>query len=252
MQIACPSCGARYLVDPAAIGVTGRTVQCSRCSHRWFKTLDAPPPSEASPPQERPVPDFVIRPQAPGGGLPAVVPPREFPQWGKLVIGIAILILVFGGAAFAFKDDLLHMVPSNVRQTLGFEVKSNAEAVSSATPAVQQKRGRTSGVAPALTSAPAPAAPAEPGAIELAVDLSASKVEFVDGHYVIRGEIVNNGKAEASIHALKLLFKKDTTVLGERFYPLFSDPVRPGARQAFSQILDDPPAGTTDIVPTVE
>ena len=250
MQVACPNCGARYLVDPAAIGVTGRTVQCSRYSHRWFKTLDVPPPPQASPPRERPVPDFVIRPQAPGGGLPAVVPPREFPQWGKLVIGIAILILVFGGIALVFKDNLLHMVPPNVRQMLGLEGKSNAETVAPTTPTTQQKRRRTSDVAPTLTSAPT--VPAEPGAIELAVDLSASKVEFADGHYVIRGEIVNHGKAEASIHALKLLFKKDTTVLGERFYPLFSDPVQPGARQAFSQILDDPPAGTTDIVPTVE
>ena len=48
MQVACPNCGARYLVDPAAIGPTGRTVQCSRCSHRWFETIDPPsaPPKE--------------------------------------------------------------------------------------------------------------------------------------------------------------------------------------------------------------
>ena len=43
MQVTCPQCGARYAVDPAAIGPTGRTVQCVRCSHRWFETVKAAP-----------------------------------------------------------------------------------------------------------------------------------------------------------------------------------------------------------------
>ena len=35
MHVTCPNCGARYAVDPLAIGPAGRTVQCARCSHRW-------------------------------------------------------------------------------------------------------------------------------------------------------------------------------------------------------------------------
>ena len=37
MHVTCSNCGARYIVDPLAIGPTGRTVQCARCNHRWFE-----------------------------------------------------------------------------------------------------------------------------------------------------------------------------------------------------------------------
>ncbi|MGE4077741.1 MAG: MJ0042-type zinc finger domain-containing protein, partial [Reyranella sp.] len=32
MHVTCSNCGARYIVDPLAIGPTGRTVQCARCN----------------------------------------------------------------------------------------------------------------------------------------------------------------------------------------------------------------------------
>ena len=41
MQVICPNCGARYAVDPLAIGPVGRIVQCARCSHRWLQTVAA-------------------------------------------------------------------------------------------------------------------------------------------------------------------------------------------------------------------
>jgi len=41
-------------------------------------------------------------------------------------------------------------------------------------------------------------------------------------------------------------------VLGERSYSMVEGPIAPGARLGFRQTLDDPPAGTTDIVPAVE
>jgi len=257
MQVACPNCGARYLVDPAAIGPTGRTVQCSRCSHRWFETIDPPsaPPKEFTP-QERPAPDFVIRPQIYGGGLPAIASPRGFPRWPKVVIGIAVLLVLFGGMAFAFKDELLPLLPPEARQALGLELPAasvpSASGPAAAAAVAPPQSSRAASPSPSLASTPPATPPAEPATIGLEVDLAASKIDLVDGHYVVRGEIVNKGKMEASIHALKLLFKMEAVVLGERFYPLFAGPIQPGARQAFSQILDDPPAGTTDIVPTVE
>jgi hypothetical protein len=48
------------------------------------------------------------------------------------------------------------------------------------------------------------------------------------------------------------VFKKDNDVLGERSYALIEGPIAPGQRRPFSQVLDDPPAGTTDIVPGIE
>ncbi|HYC65250.1 MAG TPA: zinc-ribbon domain-containing protein, partial [Reyranellaceae bacterium] len=73
MQISCPNCGARYTVDPVALGPAGRTVQCFRCNHRWFEEVEpAPPVQDEYVPEERPVPDFVIRPQTYGAALPAI------------------------------------------------------------------------------------------------------------------------------------------------------------------------------------
>ena len=37
MILTCPSCATRYLVDPAALGETGRMVRCARCAHTWVE-----------------------------------------------------------------------------------------------------------------------------------------------------------------------------------------------------------------------
>ena len=44
MIIACPSCDARYVVDPAKIGPDGRRVKCAKCGHTWAEA--APPPDD--------------------------------------------------------------------------------------------------------------------------------------------------------------------------------------------------------------
>jgi len=98
MQVTCPNCGARYAVDPLAIGPTGRTVQCARCSHRWREGPTAP--AIVAPPPPRPVPDFVIRPPTYNSGLPALATPPAKTHWGRWlsVAGLAAVVLVI--AAF--------------------------------------------------------------------------------------------------------------------------------------------------------
>lgn len=96
------------------------------------------------------------------------------------------------------------------------------------------------------------ARPAPPDQARLEIDLDASKIEVIDGRYVVQGEVVNTGRQPGSTSKLKLIFRKDDDVLGERAYPMIQGPIRPGARVSFSQALDDPPPGTTDIVPAVE
>lgn len=47
MILECPNCQNRYLVDPRAIGESGRSVRCAKCKHKWF----------AEPAPESPAPD---------------------------------------------------------------------------------------------------------------------------------------------------------------------------------------------------
>ena len=102
-------------------------------------------------------------------------------------------------------------------------------------------------------AAPPPQAPwAQAARPNIEVDLASSKIDVVDGRYVVRGQLVNNGKAAGSTTLLRLTFKKNDDVLGERSFPMVEGPLSPGSRTSFSQTFDDPPSGTTDIVPVVE
>jgi predicted Zn finger-like uncharacterized protein len=233
MQVTCPQCGARYAVDPLAIGRTGRTVQCARCSHRWFEKVEAAPVASPPPPPaaaERPVPDFVIRPQPHySAGLPAISPPRPSVRWGRWMAGLAVVVVIVGAAGFAWRDEIMNRLPP------GWSALLSADGA----------RGVFASPARAMrTTAP------EQAHIEL--DLAASKIELVDGAYVVRGELVNSGRAAGSTSTLKLIFRKGDDVLGERAYPLVKGPIAPGDHLAFSHPLDDPPDGTTNIVPSVE
>jgi predicted Zn finger-like uncharacterized protein len=50
MIVTCENCSKRYLVDPRALGGSGRRVRCAGCSHTWFQI----PPDEAQQPIELP------------------------------------------------------------------------------------------------------------------------------------------------------------------------------------------------------
>lgn len=232
MQVTCPQCGARYAVDPSAIGPTGRTVQCARCSHRWFEKVEAAPAAPPIPPRdERPVPDFVIRPQSQySAGLPAISPPRRTVHWGRWVAAAAVLILAVGAAAFAWRDEIRDRLPPSWSAFLSLD----------------GARGLLASPAKAMRTASLP----EEARIEL--DLAASKIELVDGSYVVRGELFNSGRAAGSTSALRMIFRKGDDVLGERAYPMTEGPIAPGGRLSFSRPFDDPPDGTTNIVPSVE
>lgn len=227
MQVTCSNCGARYAVDPSAIGPAGRTVQCVRCSHRWFLKPEAAPTDSA--PQQRTVPDFIIRPQAQGAGLPALTRRQPESHWGRWLMAVVALFAVLGAAAFAGRDQIRERLPPEWRTILSFNaVRSLFSPPSAAADRTLSDRAR------------------------LEIDLDASKIELVDGRYVVQGEVVNAGQASGSTSRLKLIFRKDGDVLGERTYPLVEGPIGPGARVSFRQTLDDPPAGTTEIVPAIE
>lgn len=229
MHVTCSNCGARYAVDPAALGEGGRTVQCARCSHRWFaKPEAAPAASSAAAPRAQSVPDFVIRPQAQGAGLPALTRPRPKSPWVEWLLGAIVLFLLLSVAAYAWRGEIRERLPPEWRPILTLDML------------------RT------LFGPPSAARPAPAHQARLEIDLDNSKVELVDGRYVVQGDIVNTGRAPGSTSRLKLTFRKDNDVLGERAYPMVHGPIEPGGRVSFRQTLDDPPSGTTEIVPAVE
>lgn len=108
MQLTCPNCSARYLVDPAAIGPTGRTVQCFRCGHKWQARLSTPVGTAEPAPAPTPVPDFIIRPpsQPEANYLPAIPADPGMPMWLKTVLGVLLLLAVLGGGMYLFRDQL--------------------------------------------------------------------------------------------------------------------------------------------------
>lgn len=92
MIVTCPGCGIRYLVDPHALGVSGRIVRCANCAQTWLQM----PPEDM--PRRIELPSLDGEPMAPGGTriqLPAVArPPRPALRYA----GWLVMVLVLGGA----------------------------------------------------------------------------------------------------------------------------------------------------------
>ncbi len=177
MQIVCPNCSARYLVDPAAIGRHGRTVQCFRCGYKWMAHIK---PEEAEAPagpvltDTRPVPDFIIRPQNHDEpvSLPAIPPERGMPTWLKVTLGLLILVGLIGGVGYALRDTLT-------------------------SPALQQTTPPPS--APATKPLPA-------GALVLA-NVRIEAAPDAERAMIATGEIVNTSPVEVTPQRLLVIFK---------------------------------------------
>jgi predicted Zn finger-like uncharacterized protein len=165
-------------------------------------------------------PEVVIRPITTGSGLPAVIPPKPAFPWRRaaFAIGVVVVLLV---VLFALRGKITTMISHDARASAPAQVATAERTAPEARPQID-------------------------------VDLDKTAIEAVDGRFVVRGQLVNNGRAPGSTTLLRITFKRKDDVLGERSFPLVEGPLPPGGRASFSQALEDPPAGTTDIVPAVE
>lgn len=127
MILSCPSCQARYLVNPTQLGDAGRRVKCARCHHVWYASRPpepATPLSATTPPstpaEDSPRPVFAARSGNDGtidspferaaaeppvsGQLPSTIVRRRSRMpavlWTLLILlvgGIAVVGVVAGG-----------------------------------------------------------------------------------------------------------------------------------------------------------
>jgi len=109
MIITCPECETRYGVDAAAIGASGRTVRCSRCSHSWVeKQPDNLPPPMASTRLET-----GRRSRPAGTNLPAL--PREKKSKAPVILWSLIILTVVAmiTAAVLKREMIMERVPAS-------------------------------------------------------------------------------------------------------------------------------------------
>ena len=130
MILTCPSCATRYLIDPAALGVTGRVVRCARCSHSWTELPpeDMPKRVDVIPPPEE------VRPIPPGSNLPALRDEGGGAAWiGWMALVVVIAGVLAGG--YLLRDQVITEWPEAARiyaqlglddqaTTRGFEVRN--------------------------------------------------------------------------------------------------------------------------------
>ena len=126
MIVTCPVCSTRYLVDPTALGPTGRLVRCASCAHTWHQepAEDAPRRVDLPPPGP-PEPDLAIR----GTGrvqLPALPPQRRRASGFAWVGYVALIAAIIAGGLWLTREELVSRWPVVARyyQMIGIPVET--------------------------------------------------------------------------------------------------------------------------------
>lgn len=243
MILSCPSCQARYLVNPVQLGEAGRRVKCVRCHHVWYARQ--PPESVVSPtttepqtvaePAPEPAPDLTASrfdapadPPRPGlssdpyppvsGQLPSTVVlrrsrvPAAFWTLLVLLVGAA---LVLGAVA---RGDVVRFYP------------------------------------PAIVVYEAIGLPVDPGVLanhpelqpELRIEgLAVSASET--GELLVSGAIVNVADHARRLAPLQVtLLDGAGAALASHPLPLASDRLQPGETLDFDLVIADWPDGAVD------
>jgi len=98
----CSECQARYLLPDNAVGVSGRTVRCARCSHTWFQPPTEESAKEALASLDEMLSEIKIAPKPipKGSNLPAVKK-RKAPHPMVVGTGVAAVAAILSILLFA-------------------------------------------------------------------------------------------------------------------------------------------------------
>ncbi len=250
MIVTCPACTVRYVVNPAQLGATGRTVRCARCAETWHQ--DPPPDSllpmdegadpMAAPDRQRPSmgaePGPVTPPSMIGGGvqagtndampsfigagtrisgkLPALRPDkRRWPSRQTLSIAAASLApLLLVSSLFLFRHTIIQTIPATqgFYSLLGFS--------------------------------------ADP--YDLGLDIINRRVELTKNNgqdqLIVSGEVANHGSTAQRIPKLRILLLDDKQViLDSTDFNIERDQLLPGETSPFRKMTPVTKASTASV-----
>lgn len=127
MIATCPACSTRYLVDPGALGPTGRLVRCAKCAHTWHlePAEDAPRRVEV-PPLEPPAAAQVSLRGTGRVQLPALPQKRRRLSAVGWTAYAVVLAGIIAGGLWWTREHVVSRWPSAARyyQMLGIPVEA--------------------------------------------------------------------------------------------------------------------------------
>lgn len=235
MILTCPSCSTRYLVDPAAIGASGRQVRCARCGHVWRQEPPAKPMAQERPnpanaeaagataePESEPEPILrgaqSPRPLPPGSNLPALRPPPRR-RAGPAAWAALIAVVVAGVAGlYVFRQQIVEIWP----------------------PA--SKLFRIAG---------SPAAQEVGGGLDIRDVKFERKAEAGRAVLLVTGQVVNVSQSPKATPRLRVAIGDEAKrELAHWTVPLAKEALAPGESMEFSTRLPDPPANARSLLVT--
>lgn len=112
MIVNCEACQKRYFVEEAVLGVSGRTLKCAACHHRWHQA----PPS----PENNPV-ETLAKKASSAGGTPSK-------SWVSLSVMLFSLALVSGVGGYFARYHVAATWPATAKlyALLGLETGSDS------------------------------------------------------------------------------------------------------------------------------
>jgi predicted Zn finger-like uncharacterized protein len=115
MIVTCSNCAKRYVVDPRALGTSGRRVRCANCQHTWFQSApeETRAPIEPLPPPQAP-PTVDTSDAAPRIQLPALPRRRRGLVWVRRGLVAAAIVLAIWGLA-SERQEVMGALPATTR-----------------------------------------------------------------------------------------------------------------------------------------